>query len=76
MACTPFLQRIGLVPIRTRQNFVIDVPHSHAAQQHITFPSVRLDLAPINHVIEPMRGTTGLYPYTDGELRRNTNDKF
>lgn len=73
MACTPFLQRMGWVKVRPRQNSTIDVPALQSQRTPIPYPQQNVGLMPSSTTLEPLHGRYALWPWSEEEIEQNSN---
>jgi hypothetical protein len=73
MGCGPFLQRLGFIRIRPRQNAALDIRHLQTQKIPVEYPVQHIEQMPESRVDEPMHGVQTLYPYPADEIARNSN---
>ena len=73
MACTPFLQRLGLARVRPRQNSSIDVAHLQSQGTPADYPVQNIGHKPSSRVLEPGHGVQQLWPWPEKEILEGSN---
>ena len=74
MACTPFLQRLGLARIRPRQNSSIDAQALQSQRTPVPYPEQHVEHQPASRVLEPEHGVQQLWPWPEREILENSNE--
>lgn len=75
MGCTPFLQKLGFLPVIPRQNMTLDINHIHAQQTPAEYPTQYVHQMQASRVDEPYHGVSELWPWSEQEIRRNSNQE-
>jgi hypothetical protein len=73
MGCTPFLQKLGFLPVLPRQSMSLDINHIHAQHTPTEYPIQNVHQMPSSRVDEPYHGVSELWPWSEPEIHRNSN---
>jgi len=76
LGCAPFLQRLGLLRIRPRQNSSIDVAALQSQRTPVPYPEQETGLMPASRILEPEHGVRQLWPWSEHEILENGNNVF
>ncbi len=76
MACEPFLQRLGLSRVRPRQNSTFDIGALQSQRTPIPYPHQNIGLMPASQTLEPLHGRYVLWPWSEEEIKRNSNSLY
>jgi hypothetical protein len=73
MCCTTFLQKLGFLPVLPRQNMALDISHIRSQSTPAGYPVQAVLQMPASRIEEPLHGVFKPWPWTEEEIRRNSN---
>jgi hypothetical protein len=65
---------MGLLPVLPRQAMTLDISHLHAQHTPAEYPVQNVLDMPASRVDEPLHGVACPWPWTDKEIRQNSNE--
>jgi hypothetical protein len=73
--CSPFLQRLGLLPIRPRQNSRIpEFCQLHSQNEPVSYPTQGALASPDGRNPFSIDGVSQQFPYSEKEIAENSNE--